>query len=202
VIGSAHGSARTCALLKEQAEDAEFFPLPGDTWLEVASIPKTNVQPDLIVKTLSVYCVVEAKRLRQSSFQPFQLAREFLLAHKAKDKTPQQLPLLFLVLSKPPPVLVHGKGRHSLQDAVATGLRDLIPQPEGVSAWQEKIDETVSWITWHEIDQIVRQNLSAIDVEDASMRASMKRLVASISDSIKRHSDNPAALRARKDQDL
>ena len=65
VIGSAHGSNRARGLLKEQAERAEFFPLPGDTWLEANNVPRVNVQPDVIVTTPSLYCRIEAKRLRQ-----------------------------------------------------------------------------------------------------------------------------------------
>jgi len=149
-----------------------------------------NVQPDLIVKTRSVYCIVEAKRLRQSSFQRFQLAREFLLAHKAKDKRPQQAPLLLLVLSRPPPVLIQGKRRQSLETAIMAGLREVISQPEDMLGWAEKIHETVTWITWSEIDQIVRRNFNAMNITDPSVRASIERLVQSIADSIRRHGDN------------
>ena len=54
VISSAHGSPRICSLLREEAETAEFLPLPGDVWLEAENIRRVNVQPDLIVRTESV----------------------------------------------------------------------------------------------------------------------------------------------------
>lgn len=190
VIGSAHGSLPACTLLRQEAERAEFFPLPGDVWLEDDNITKINVQPDIIVRTQSVYCFVEAKRLRQSSFQRLQLAREFLLTHKAKDKDRHQVPLLFLVLSKPPPVLVQGRGPQSLRDAIVAGLREIISQPAEIAVWEQKIDETVSWITWSEIVQIVRQNFSAVQIADPSTRASIERLVQSIGDSVRRHGNN------------
>jgi hypothetical protein len=190
VVSATHGSQRACALLKAEVESAEFFPLPGtnsNIWLETDNVPRVNVQPDLIVKTKSVYCIVEAKRLRQSSFQPLQLAREFLLAHNAKDRTPGQRPLLLLVLSKPPPVLIQGGGRQSLEDAIMIGLREVILQPDQVNEWHGKIEDTVSWITWKEIEQIVRRNLSAMERTDLSVRESIRRLVQSITDSIERH---------------
>jgi len=74
VIGSAHGAPRTCGLLKDEAERAEFLALPGDIWLEGENVSNINLQPDVILTTPSVYCLVEAKRLRQSSFQPLRLA--------------------------------------------------------------------------------------------------------------------------------
>ena len=167
VINAARGSHRACALLNAEAESAEFSSLPGtnsNIWLEAEKVPRVNVQPDLIITTKSVYCLVEAKRLRQSSFQRLQLAREFLLAHKAKDRRAQQSPLLLLVLSNEPPVLVQGKGRLSLEAAIMTGLREVIAQQDQVSEWQGKIEETVTWITWHEIDEIVRRNFNALNV--------------------------------------
>jgi hypothetical protein len=187
VVGSAHGSLATRALLQREAETAEFFPLPGDIWLEDENIRRVNVQPDLLVRTQTVYCLVEAKRLRQSSFQRLQIAREFLLAHKTKDRTTQQYPLLLLVLSNEPPVVVQGKGRQSLEDAIMTGLREVISQPDKITEWHGKIEDTVSWITWQEIDQIVRRNLSAMERTDFSVRESIRRLVQSITDSIERH---------------
>jgi hypothetical protein len=68
-----------------------------------------------------------------------------------------------------------------------TGLREVIAQQDQVSEWQGKIEETVTWITWHEIDEIVRRNFNALNVTNPSVRASMERLVQSIADSIKRH---------------
>ncbi|PYL09420.1 MAG: hypothetical protein DME33_04055 [Verrucomicrobia bacterium] len=183
MIGSSHGSTRGCALLKQEAESAEFSLLPGthsNISVEAKNGRKT-VQPDLIVKTKSVYCVVEAKGLRRSSFQHRQLAREFRLAHTAEDKIPQQTPLLLLVLTRPPLVLIQGKGRQSLETAIMAGLREEI-SPEEMSGWQEKIRETVTWITWSDIDRIVQRNFNAMNIADRSVQASIKRLVQSISE--------------------
>jgi hypothetical protein len=109
------------------------------------------------------------------------------LAHEAKERTPQQRPLLLLILNKEPPVLVQGKGRQSFEDAIMAGLREVISEENGISAWRKKIDETVGWITWHEFDQVVRRNFSMIEITDSSARGSISQLVQSITDSIQRH---------------
>lgn len=130
------------------------------------------------------YCLVEAKRLRQSSFQRLQLAREFLLAHSRAEG---RIPLLLLILNKPPPVLIQGQGRQSLTDAIIAGLPEVISRPEAAPTWHSKIDQTVSWVTWHEITEVVRRQLESIDVADSSLAASIRRLVESIVNSIEWH---------------
>jgi hypothetical protein len=184
VIDSAHGSVTGRAVLRQEAEIADFLLLPGEMHLVGENIPKVEVQPDVILTTPSVYCLVEAKRLRQSSFQSLQLAREFLLAHIRAEG---RIPLLLLILNKPPPVLVQGHGRKSLADAIIAGLPEMISQPEAASTWHPKIDHTISWITWHEIAEVVRRQLESIDVADSSLAASIRRLAESIANSIEWH---------------
>ena len=86
-----------------------------------------------------------------------------------------------MVLTRPPLVLIQGKGRQSLETAIMAGLREEI-SPEEMSGWQEKIRETVTWITWSDIDRIVQRNFNAMNIADRSVQASIKRLVQSISE--------------------
>lgn len=184
VIDCAHGSAAGRAILRQEIETAEFLLLPGEMHLTSENIPKVEVQPDVILSTANVYCLVEAKRLRQSSFQWLQLAREFLMAHSLAEG---RIPLLLLVLNAPPPVHVQAQGRQSLAAAIIAGLPEVISLPGAVSTWHEKIDQTVTWITWHEIASVVRQQLQTINGADSSVTASIKRLAESITESIEWH---------------
>lgn len=184
VIDCAHGSAAGRAILRQEIENAEFLLLPGEMHLTGENIPKVEVQPDVILSTANVYCLVEAKRLRQSSFQWLQLAREFLMAHSSAEG---RIPLLLLVLNAPPPVHVQGHGRQSLAAAIIAGLPEVISLPGTTSTWYEKIDQTVTWITWHEIADVVRRQLQIIDGADSSVAATIKRLAESITGSIEWH---------------
>ncbi len=74
------GAAASRQALRDEAEQADFLVLPGEMWLQAEDIPKVQIQPDAIISTPHVYCLVEAKRIRSSSFQPRQLAREFVMA--------------------------------------------------------------------------------------------------------------------------
>jgi hypothetical protein len=81
VVEALHDGAATARqMLKDEAEKAEFLVLPGEMYLQAEDIPKVEIQPDAIITTPNVYCLVEAKRIRSSSFQPRQLAREFVMA--------------------------------------------------------------------------------------------------------------------------
>ena len=86
-------------------------------YLRTENMPRVEVQPDAIITTPSVYCLVEAKRIRSSSFQPRQLAREFVMAQQFAG---ERRPILALLLSAPPPVRVQGRGRLSIRDAIVS----------------------------------------------------------------------------------
>jgi len=99
------------------------------------------------------------------------------------------MPLLLLILNKPPPVLIQGHGRQSLSDAIITGLPQVISQADAVAPWKEKIDETVAWVTWHQIADAVRGRLEVTNPADVSVAASIRRLVDSITSSIAWHDE-------------
>ena len=81
VLGAAHGADLARAKLISEIEEATFTLLPGNR----ALIPSGDrhqtqmpVQPDGIMESLNTYTILEAKRIRSSSFQPEQLAREYV----------------------------------------------------------------------------------------------------------------------------
>jgi hypothetical protein len=103
------------------AEDAWVTVLPGDIQPRFRDGTPTSwrVQPDVLIESDDVCCLVAAKRIRPSSFQRDQLLRTLLaLRTRADGRTP----LLLLVLGQPPPIAVAGAGRLDPSAAVAAGL--------------------------------------------------------------------------------
>lgn len=98
VLDVAHGADTARNKLISEIEEATFTLLPGNQPL----IPSGDrhqtqlpVQPDGIIESPNTYTILEAKRIRSSSFQPEQLAREYVLA--LRDAGPRT-PILLLVL--------------------------------------------------------------------------------------------------------
>ena len=118
---------------------------------------KTRISGRLVIIEFdSVYIVIEAKRIRSNSFQEKQLAREFVLATKENiDKTP----LLLLILSHEPPVLVKGEGRQTIEHSIITHLEEVMfnteDHPLSVEEIKELINEHTAWITWDKIEEII-----------------------------------------------
>ena len=111
IIAASEGADKTRKILIEEIEQAEFCLLPGNHYL----IPsgdrhqtKLPVQPDGLIESQNVYLVLEAKRIRQSSFQPEQLAREYVLSLRESGT---KNPLLLLVLGHQPPISIQKHGR-------------------------------------------------------------------------------------------
>ena len=107
------------------------------------------VQPDASIISPSTYVLVEAKRIRPSSFQAHQLPRELVaLVSQAGARSP----LLLLVLKEPPPVPVAGLGRLSLHDALTLDLPAVLAKTPEVNATMhdlvERLPDIVAWITW------------------------------------------------------
>ena len=106
VIRSAHGADEARRRVAEEIERAEMSLLPGDVFLGQTRV---HVQPDATILTPFTYVLVEAKRIRSSSFQVDQLAREFVaVLQEAEDRTP----LLLLVLGAPPRSRCAVRGTH------------------------------------------------------------------------------------------
>ncbi|WP_404387425.1 hypothetical protein [Humibacillus xanthopallidus] len=185
VLRSAHGAEAAMAAVITEIEDAEIFILPPELTLQPGAL---NVQPDAVIESTGVYVLVEAKRIRRASFQPEQLAREYLtVLREAGDR----VPALLLILGAPPPVTVKQHGLRDIRDAISERLPWLLTRTgadEDVEELVEQIPQVVSWITWAEIDEIVRRQVAGFEVDDPSVRHSVERLAAALSSAIQVHS--------------
>jgi len=96
VLRRAHGAEEARFQAAEELEEAEVTLLPDQIELGPGRVA---VQPDATVISPATYTLIEAKRIRRSSFQVNQLAREVVaLLAKAGDRSP----LLVLLLGSPP----------------------------------------------------------------------------------------------------
>lgn len=100
IVASAHGADAARRSLIAEVEDAMVSVLPGDITLAGSTI---RVQPDVLLTSASTYTLVEAKRIRPSSFQTDQLARELIAT---VQQAGEGVPLLLVILGSPPPVRV------------------------------------------------------------------------------------------------
>lgn len=192
VLDNAHGAEATRRLLSQEVEEAKLSFLPDELVLNADQKSRRDrliVQPDVSVETPSCYAVVEAKRIRRSSFQPQQLAREYLAVTREAGA---RAPLLLVVLGAAPPVPIAGEGRMEIQNAIARhlpvvhGLSRAHPLSLDESA--ARIDEVCAWTTWNELADVVLEQQGRLAVADPSVAAAIGRLVTSIVRSVARHS--------------
>lgn len=186
VMNAAHGADKARERLIEDIENTTVEVLVGDITptLESGLPASWAIQPDAVIAGDSVTCLVEAKRLRPSRFQPEQVAR---CLHTVTDPNLDTLGFVLLVLADDPPIRVNGHGRVGLTTAVGIGL-----DRQGVAWKREELTEVVAqrfaWITWAEIASCVQTALEDQPSSDASVHAAHARLTSSISDSVRRHS--------------
>ena len=145
IIAGAHGADAARRRVIAEVEEAAVSILPGDVPLANSTI---QVQPDALLTSASTYTLVEAKRIRPSSFQTDQLARELIAT---VQEAGERVPPLLVILGSPPPVRVLKiPGRVSLEDAISQRLRK-------VDAWQgatlspedlsSRVPEALAWTT-------------------------------------------------------
>lgn len=189
VIQTGHGAEEARKKLAAEAEDLLMDFLPGDFNLGLGGRnARLTVQPDAIFTTPSTYTLVEAKRIRYGSFQPEQLAREYLaLVSKANSLTP----ILFL-LGVTPPVRVKGNGQLELAEAVGKFLSPVLERigDPGLPSEAELLDrlpEVFCWISWQELDQCVREAASKYMSGPSSGVASVQRIAAFVQNAIAWH---------------
>lgn len=185
VIDALHdGDRETKDLLRTEIEDAVLELLPGDIGL---------VQPDGLLESKSVYALIEAKRLRASSFQAHQLARE-LVTVCTEGRRLGKRPMLFLVLAEPPPVLVQRQGRKSLRNAIEPQLAAAVKRlPDCALTTDElvaAIDSVVSWVTWREVRGEFARGAEAYASTSSSDRA-VRRLVGVLETALHWHDKEP-----------
>lgn len=175
-------------LLASEAEDARFSLLPGDIGLgplDASGKAIINVQPDVLIKSPSVYCFVEAKRFGRSSFQRDQLAREFMLV---LQEAGERVPLLLLVLPKEPPIQVDSNGRMSLEAAVSLGVDSVCARISTTKVPDVSlVAKTIAFTTWDNIAIALGEGLTASSAVDPSALGCVTRLVNSARSAIAWH---------------
>ena len=139
--------------LRRKSNGRRIALLPGDVSLGNTGV---HVQPDATILTPTTYALVEAKRIRPSSFQVDQLAREFVAAlQEARGRTP----LLLLVLGVPPPIKARGFAeRIEIPIAISARLTNVAARENlGLTDRElvRRIPEVTAWITWSEIREVV-----------------------------------------------
>lgn len=160
VFRAAHGADLARERLAARAEDLRLRMLPDELHLPPNRLV---VQPDALAETHDCFVLIEAKRIRSSSFQVEQLAREYVAVVREADG---RLPLLLLVLGAEPPVTVKRLGRMSPRDAIATQLPTLLARVDATEAESEllgRIDERVAWITWAQIADVAAARADQFD---------------------------------------
>jgi hypothetical protein len=192
VVRAAHGADAARMMFVTEVEQAEVILLPDEMKLRPSGPTyqaQLVVQPDGVMMSSSCYVLLEAKRIRRSSFQAEQLAREYVaLMAGAEGKSP----LLLLILGSPPPVTVKGHGRLSIEDAVSLHLAAVLDRSEHRhlehSTMLEQLPAAVAWITWHEVAQTVSEEAAGFPSSDPSVIGAVRRLANSVTRSIERHS--------------
>ena len=151
---------------------------------------RLEVQPDARIDGTSNLLVIEAKRIKSSSFQLEQLARNVLvLLRDCGDRTPT----LLLVLGREPPVSVQGRGRRSIEEAVELGLVSAYERIAGLDLSLDEVrrlyPKMIAWTTWQEIAGSIRRALDGYKNDDHSTEGSIRRIADQILNSIEWHKD-------------
>ena len=161
-------------------EQAVVDLLPGDL-----AHPDLDVraQPDVRIDSPAAFVFVEAKRLRRSSFQEEQVAKELILAAEhAQDRHP----VLLLVLAAPPPIRVQGHGALSIQDTVSLG-QEQISARHGRHVAVPNPAHTIAWTTWAAIGEQVATALQTYDNPDESTYNAVARVATTLADALQAH---------------
>jgi hypothetical protein len=186
ILRRAHGPEEVCARVAAEVEDADITLLPDELVLGPHGI---KVQPDAQLVSSHCYVMVEAKRIRPSSFQTEQLAREYVALLTAAG---ERLPLLLLILPGPPPLAVKGHGRLDVQEAVMLRLADVLARTDGGAGSLEtlvaRIPDVLAWVTWDEIRTLVGAGRDAFREAPAGLGSTVERLCEAVTTAIDWHS--------------
>lgn len=185
VIAGATGAVEARRRLVDEIEKAELTLLPDELTLQRPQAGSVVVQPDGVLVSPSCYVLIEAKRIRRSSFQREQLAREYAAVfQEAHGRTP----LLLLLLGAPPPVSVTGEGRLSVEEAIARHLGKYAP-PAELPRLLDDLSSVVAWTTWDQLRQVVESQAAAFRCDDGSVGGSVARLSGAVTDAVRRHAE-------------
>lgn len=163
--------------LSTHVEQMTVSVLPGDLRAEEFNL---RVQPDVLLTSEVDFVVVEAKAIRRASFQVEQLAREVLVTQRHAQG---RHAVLLLVLGTPPPVLVKGVGRLSIEGAVESGMQRIAARVPSIPA----TDVEVLWTTWNSIADRVEMEVAAFLNPDPSVIASVHRIGQGLTAAIRSH---------------
>ena len=185
VIAGATGATEARRRVVEEIEKAELTLLPDDLMVARPEASPVVVQPDGVLVSPSCYVLIEAKRIKRSSFQAEQLAREYAaVLQEARGRTA----MLLLVLGAPPPVSVAGEGRLSVEEAVARHLGKFSP-PAELLRLLDQLGSVVAWTTWDQLRQVVEAQAKGFRCDDASVAGSVARLSGAVTDAVRRHAE-------------
>ena len=192
VVAALHGDdiEGTRSRVLMEIEGAEVDLLPGSL-PRGRGDPDYDVQPDATLSTSGAFVLLEAKRLRRSSFQAHQLPREFVAVHRYAEG---RAPLLLLVLPKPPPVSVAGHGSLSIREAIQLNFgtkSGAHATYEQVARLTDTIASSTAWITWSEIQDVVRRQASAFPSGTQSIAGCVSRLAALVEHAVVFHGERP-----------
>jgi hypothetical protein len=192
ILDSLAGAVETVKMLAQEVEQIHVSLLPGGMFLAEhppAGSFQLEVQPDAVIDSPSVYCLLEAKRIRRGAFQPEQLAREYLAVVQQADA---RRPLLLLILPKIPPVAVSRHGSLEITEAVARWLEPVLARCEHefppVHELLTRIESVVAYTTWRAIVEAISSGLHAFKSGDESVDASVARLARAALGAIDWHS--------------
>ncbi|BCW36059.1 hypothetical protein StoSoilA2_21150 [Arthrobacter sp. StoSoilA2] len=185
VLGAAHGADHVRSRIAAGSEEATLQMFPTEIKIPGTTI---GVQADAAIWQEHSSVLIEAKGPRSGAqFQKAQLAREFL----ALMADPREDRLLLVILGSPPPVRIQSSGRVGLYDGVATGLEELCAisgRPSGdYERLRQLIPETVSWITWQEIRDLVSATVAVFSCLDDSVSNTVQRLAGDLVNTVDWH---------------
>lgn len=189
VIRAAQGADAAREKLAAEAEELQMRFLPGDFSLSSEDRKvKLVVQPDAIFETSSTYTLVEAKRIRYGSFQPEQLAREYVTL---VSRAGSAVPVLFL-LGVTPPLRVKGNGQLGITEVLGRTLGPVLervgdPSLPSESELMALIPEVFCWISWSELDDCLREAAATYLAGHPSGDASVQRIASFIRNAINWH---------------
>lgn len=177
---------------KDEAEEMELDILPGNYYLKKnfkTHQEGMSVQPDGFIESNKTLIMIEAKRIKSSSFQQKQLAKEFfLLTREAKEKKP----FLLLITSKNPPFLIKGLGRKKPEEDILDEIESVYLSANNhdlsLEDIKSRIKRSLGWITWFDIIDICHNQLENLNLKNSSYENSIKRMVKELDKVIKRHS--------------
>lgn len=190
VLRNAHGAKQNRLAVMHDIEEAIITLLPDQ--IELGPDPIV-VQPDATITSSGTYTLVEAKRIRPSSFQAHQLPRELVSLVREAGK---RSPLLLCILGGPPPVAVAGSGRIPLEEALTAGLPELlsrVPEVEVDAAeLTKRIPDLVAWTTWAEIADVIRRQAQLFHQAPNGLDGTVRRLSDAVTQAIQWHGKEDA----------